>query len=114
MLRCVWRNVAQSPFSWGEADVGGLKDFCVNFPCCNPELCIPGFRRGVRLEETDCGKSARWGLGGRRSQRFHGGPERATTPEWRIEPRKAQSPMAFSATRRDDYLRQQSRTKGKS
>jgi len=60
VLRCMWRNVAQSPFSWGEADVGGLKDFCVNFPCCNPELCIPGFRRGVRLEETDCGKSARW------------------------------------------------------
>src|SRR5271167_399238 len=32
-----------------------MKDFCVSFPCCHPESCIPGLRGGVRLEEPAAG-----------------------------------------------------------
>src|SRR5664279_279968 len=32
-----------------------MKDFCVSFPCCHPESCIPGLTGGVRLEEPAAG-----------------------------------------------------------
>src|SRR5215475_2518076 len=32
-----------------------MKDFCVSFPCCHPDSCMPGLRGEVRLEEPAAG-----------------------------------------------------------
>src|SRR5215472_484340 len=68
-----------------------MKHFYVSIPCCHPELCTPGLRRGDRFEEPAAGNLHGGVCEGGDFLGGHGKPKRARNRKRWKQPRGAYS-----------------------